>query len=168
MAGQEQPAGRAGAGPTDPGAEQPAEDAARASAEHRAYEWYQRGLDLLQTRSPAAASQLLARALALEPTSRSLREALARAQFDAGDYAAARTSFASIVEANPSEDYAHFGLGMAAQRTGDLRGAVEHLALAAAMRPDVEDYRRGLAAARAALVRQRDEPTGPDEPPAGR
>src|SRR4051812_32013783 len=114
------------------------------------YDWYQRGLELLSQGHPAAAAQVLARAAEAEPESRSVREALARAQFDSGNYADARESFAFIVEANPTDDYAQFGLGLSASRTGDVSTAVEHLALAVAMRPELAHYRRALHAARAA------------------
>ena len=114
------------------------------------YEWYRRGLDLLRQGNPAAAAQLLDRAVEAEPESRSAREALARAQFDAGRYADAQSSFAVIVEASPTDDYAQFGLGLAASRAGDFGTAVEHLALAVAMRPDLPHYRRALHGARAA------------------
>jgi tetratricopeptide (TPR) repeat protein len=117
------------------------------------YDWYTRGVELLDHGDANAAVQLLAHAVAVEPASRSLREALARAQFDSGQYSDARASFALIVEADPTDDYAQFGLGMAARRTGDLRSAVEHLALAAAMRPDLQHYDRALRGARAALGR---------------
>ena len=53
----------------------------------------------------------------------------------------ARDSFAKIVAANPTDDYAQFGLGLAAARVGDLGTAVGHLALAVAMRPDLPHYR---------------------------
>jgi tetratricopeptide (TPR) repeat protein len=119
------------------------------------YDWYTRGLDLLTTGSPAAAVQLLQRAADAEPASRSIREALARAQFGARRYAAAAATFRSIVEDNPSEDYALFGLGLALSRLGDFQAAVEHLALAAAMRPDNEDYARALRQARATLDARR-------------
>jgi tetratricopeptide (TPR) repeat protein len=117
------------------------------------YDWYTRGVALLDRGNANAAIQLLAHAAAAEPGSRSVREALARAQFDAGQYSAARESFAWIVENDPTDDYAQFGLGMAARRTGDLRAAVEHLALAAAMRPDLRHYGQALRGARAALNR---------------
>jgi tetratricopeptide (TPR) repeat protein len=119
------------------------------------YDWYTRGLDLLTTGSPAAAVQLLQRAADAEPASRSIREALARAQFGARHYAEAADNFRAIVEDNPSEDYALFGLGLALSRLGDFRAAVEHLALAAAMRPDNEDYARALRQARATLDARR-------------
>ena len=114
------------------------------------YEWYVRGVQLLERGDPAAASQLLARAAEAEPGSRSIREALARALFDAGRYEEARSAFRSLVADDPADDYALFGVGLAAGRLGDHRDAVEHLALAAAMRPDVADYGRALRRARAA------------------
>ncbi|WP_131787074.1 tetratricopeptide repeat protein [Protofrankia symbiont of Coriaria ruscifolia] len=117
------------------------------------YDWYTRGVALLDRGNANAAVQLLAHAVAAEPGSRSVREALARAQFDAGQYGAARESFAWIVDHDPTDDYAQFGLGMAARRTGDLRAAVEHLALAVAMRPDLGHYGQALRGVRAALNR---------------
>ena len=118
------------------------------------YDWYQRALDLLSTGSPAAAAELLGHVASAEPNSRSVREALARAQFDAGRYADARDNFARIIADDPVDDYAQFGLGLSAARTGDLRRAVEHLALAVAMRPDNRHYGTALRSARAALARR--------------
>lgn len=118
------------------------------------YDWYMRGVELLEGGNPAAAVQLLSHASNAEPESRSVREALARAQFDAGMYAEAHGSFAAIIEANPADDYAQFGMGLSAAKIGDLRGAVEHLALAAAMRPDISHYGVALRGARAAITRR--------------
>ncbi|HEY5984934.1 MAG TPA: tetratricopeptide repeat protein [Streptosporangiaceae bacterium] len=115
------------------------------------YAWYRRGLELLGRGSPAAAAQLLERAAEAEPSSRSVREALARAQFDAGRYAQAAESFRLIVEASPSDDYAHFGLGLALVRGGNPAAAAEHLALAAAMRPELRHYTDALRGVRATL-----------------
>jgi tetratricopeptide (TPR) repeat protein len=119
------------------------------------YDWYVRGLDLLDGGNAAAAVTLLTHAAQAEPESRSVREALARAQFDAGQYAAAAESFGWIVSVNPADDYAQFGLGLAAAKTGDLAGAIEHLALAAAMRPDISHYATALRGARATLASDR-------------
>lgn len=119
------------------------------------YEWYTRGVDLLEGGHPAAAAHLLEHAADAEPEARSVREALARAQFDSRRYADAADSFRRIVEANPSEHYAQFGLGLSLVRTGDLRTAVEHLALAAAMRPDIDHYTAALRGARASLGARR-------------
>jgi tetratricopeptide (TPR) repeat protein len=120
-------------------------------AGHDTYDLYQRGLELLGRGSAAAAAQLLERAAAAEPQSRSVLEALARAQFDAGRYAAAAGNFRRIVEASPSDDYAQFGLGLALARTGDPGAAAEHLALAAAMQPDLRHYADALRSVRATL-----------------
>lgn len=113
------------------------------------YEWYQRGLQLLGDRNPQAAATLLERAVAAEPGSRSLLEALARAQYDAGSHRAAMDSFRRLTTSDPTDDYAHFGLGLAASRAGDLEVAAEHLALAVAMRPDLPHYARALRGVRA-------------------
>jgi Flp pilus assembly protein TadD len=118
--------------------------------------WYRRGMDLLGRGSPAAAAQVLQRASLAEPQSRSVREALARAQFDAGRYAEAAENFRLIVEASPSDDYANFGLGLALARTGDYAAAAEYLALAAAMRPDADHYTEALRSVRATLRARED------------
>jgi len=120
-------------------------------SEEDVHAWYLRGMDLLGRGSPAAAAQVLQRASAAEPQSRSVREALARAQFDAGRYAEAADNFRMIVEASPSDDYANFGLGLALARMGDHAAAAEYLALAAAMRPDAAHYTDALRSVRATL-----------------
>ncbi len=119
------------------------------SPEGDVYEWYQRGVELLRNGDPAAAATLLARASAAEPGSRSILEALARAQYDAGRYQEAVISFTALTAVGPTDDYAHFGLGLAASRAGELRLAAEHLALAVAMRPDLGHYARALRGVRA-------------------
>jgi Flp pilus assembly protein TadD len=112
--------------------------------------WYTRGLELLGKGSPAAAAQVLQRAAQAAPESRSVREALARAQFDTGQYAEAASNFRAIIEASPAEDYAYFGLGLSLSRLGQHAAAVEYLALAAAMRP-VKHYTEALRQVRATL-----------------
>jgi len=116
------------------------------------YDWFRRGTKLLEQGHPAAAEQLLARAAEAEPHSRSIRETLARAQFDAGLYAAALENFRAVALADPADDYAQFGWGVAAARLGDFETSAEHLALAVAMRPDSEHYRAALRQTRATLA----------------
>jgi len=115
------------------------------------YALYRRGMDLLGRGSPAAAAQVLERAAAAEPESRSILEALGRAQFDTRRYDQAISSFRRIVEASPADDYARFGLGLALARAGEHGAAAEHLALAAAMRPDLRHYTEALRSVRATL-----------------
>ncbi len=138
---------------TGPQAAQPPQDRQPSQPAQAAdvHAWYTTGMALLGKGSPAAAAQVLQRAALAEPNSRSVREALARAQFDTGRYAEAADNFRVIVEASPSDDYAHFGLGLALSRTGDHAGAAEYLALAAAMRPDRKPYTDALREVRATL-----------------
>jgi Flp pilus assembly protein TadD len=146
-------AGRQGRAPAETGSsEATGPDPAEVHA------WYTTGLELLGKGSPAAAAQVLQRAANAEPSSRSVREALARAQFDTGQYAAAAENFRAIVEASPTDDYAHFGLGLSLARTGDHEAATEYLALAAAMRPDREHYTDALRQVRATLKFRRRAP----------
>ena len=146
-----------------PASGEPFTNSGPAAGDTDTYGLYQRGLELLNRGSAAAAAQLLARAAAAEPGSRSVLEALARAQFDAGQYAAAAGNFRLIVEASPADDYAQFGLGLALARTGDHGGAAEHLALAAAMRPNLRHYTEALRSVRATLsARNRLREESPD------
>jgi len=118
------------------------------------YEWYRRGLVLLADGHPAAAATLLARAAEAEPDSRSLLEALGRAQYDAGRYEEAMATFTGLIARNPTDDYAHFALGLAANKARALALAAEHLALAVAMRPDLGHYARALREVRARRARE--------------
>ncbi len=115
------------------------------------YDWYRRGLRLLDSGHPAAAAQLLARASGVAPQARSVREALARALFDAGRHSEALAEFRVVAESDPADDYAQFGWGLSAARVGDFETAVEHLALAVAMSPGTKHYRTALTQARATL-----------------
>jgi tetratricopeptide (TPR) repeat protein len=120
------------------------------------YEWYVRGQALLARGSAAAAAALLERAHQAEPASASIQETLARALFDAHRYGEAEAHFRAAVERHPSDDYAHFGLGLALYRQGAIEAALEPLALAAAMRPAHKQYADALAQARATQRARRD------------
>ncbi|MGF1664198.1 MAG: tetratricopeptide repeat protein, partial [Kineosporiaceae bacterium] len=113
------------------------------------YEWLRRGLELLERGDAAAAATLLDRAHAEEPGSASVLEALARARYDSGQYETAAQAFASLVAAEPSSDYAHFGLGLSLFRLGRVSDAEPHLAMADAMRPGRPEYGRRLREVRA-------------------
>lgn len=132
----------------------PSEPAGTPSGE--VYDWFVRGLALLDSGNAEAAASLLGHAHAREPESASILEALARATFDARRYEQAQQLFALLVERAPDNDYARFGLGLAELRTGDLAAAVEQLSLAAVMRPGRQDYQDALRQARATLRARRD------------
>jgi Flp pilus assembly protein TadD len=87
---------------------------------------------------------MLDRAKLIEPDKASIRTALGRALYMSGRAARARREFAKVVQLNPADDYGHFALGLACERTGQRTRAIGHLKLAVAMRPDVDDYETAL------------------------
>ena len=144
--------GRTGASssdPTDPAGH--GESGRSAGPAGEVYDWYQRGMHLLSSGNADAAAQLLKHAHAEAPESASVREALARALFDSGRYTEASSFFRELTVRRPDDDYAQFGLGLTLTRLGELESAVEHLALAAAMRPQREEYVKALRHVRATL-----------------
>jgi len=121
------------------------------------YDWYVRGLALLNDGHAGAAEQLLVRAHEAEPNARNILEALARARLSTRQYEQARANFAQLVDAQPDDDYARLGLGLALARMGRFEEAAEQLSLAVAMRPDRADYEAQLHQVRATL-RARQQP----------
>lgn len=117
----------------------------RASERGSAYDLFTRGTQLLREGHPHQAAMLLSRAKLLEPEKASIREALGRAWFLAGRMARARREFAKVVAIDPANDYAHFALGLACERTGERDRALGHLKLAVALRPGVAHYEAALA-----------------------
>jgi tetratricopeptide (TPR) repeat protein len=115
------------------------------------YDWYRRGLALLEAGDAAAAAQVLVHAVSADSESASLREALGRARLGAKQYELAREDFEYLVATRPDDDFAHFGLGLALSRLGLWSAAVEQLALACALRPERADYQRELTHARATV-----------------
>jgi len=110
-----------------------------------AYDLFARGMRFLEEGHPHQAAMLLSRARLMEPEKASIREALARALYMSGRTAWARREFAKTVAIDPVNDYAHFGLALACERTGQRTRAIAHLKLAIAMRPGVRHYERALA-----------------------
>jgi Flp pilus assembly protein TadD len=129
------------------------------------YDWYTTARSLHDSGDPDGAVTLLLWAVAAEPDARSLREALARAQYDARRFPDAAASFELIVSDDPADHYAQFGLGLASFRAGSLDVALNHLAIAVALRPDLPHYEKALRSARAAVAR-RDHPIPGEGPPA--
>ena len=120
------------------------------------YDWYHRGLELIEGGHAHAAAQILGHARTQAPESTSIREALARALFDARRYDEAEAAFREQLTNKPDDDYARFGLGLALSRRGEFVAAAEHLALAVTMRPDRSAYVDALRQVRATL-RAREE-----------
>lgn len=116
--------------------------AANVEAMDCAYDLFSRGRSLLTGGHPHQAAMLLGRAKLLEPEKASIREALGRALFMSGRPARARREFTKTVQLNPSDDYAHFALAVACERTGQRTRALAHVKLAIALRPGIDDYER--------------------------
>jgi tetratricopeptide (TPR) repeat protein len=102
---------------------------------------YRRGIELLADDDFEQAAVPLAAAARRAPEKASVREALGRAYFRCGRFAAAATEFKAVVDAHQVNDFAHFCLGRALAKTGETDRARHHLALAANLRPDRRDYR---------------------------
>ena len=116
-----------------------------APEEQSAYSLFSKGSEFLERGHQHQAAMYLSRARLMEPEKASIREALARALFMSGRMAWARREFTKTVQIDPVNDYAHFGLALACERTGQRARAIAHLKLAVAMRPGVSHYEHALA-----------------------
>ncbi len=112
--------------------------------DENAYELFTRGMRLLADGHPYQAAMILAHAKRIEPEKASIREALGRALFMSRQMQRARREFAKAVQIDPADDYAHFALALACERTGQRARAVGHLKMAIAMRPGKGEYERAL------------------------
>ncbi|HZJ03671.1 MAG TPA: tetratricopeptide repeat protein [Thermoleophilia bacterium] len=104
------------------------------------YRHFQAGLELLESGNPAQAATRLEKARALSPAKTSIREALGRAYFAVGRWIEAEGEFRTVIEAAPTNDYAHYCLAKSLQRQGQHEQARVHLKLARAMRPGDTRY----------------------------
>lgn len=109
-----------------------------------AYDLFVRGRSLLRDGHPHQAAVVLSRAKLLEPEKASIREALGRALYMSGRPAQARREFAKVVQLDPADDYGHFALALACERTGERHRAIGHAKLALALHPGVAAYERIL------------------------
>jgi Flp pilus assembly protein TadD len=98
-------------------------------------------MSLLEKGDFAQAAVPLSKAARLAPDKSSVREALGRAYFRTRRYAEAAEEFEAVVERYPVNDYAHFCLGRALTLSGRRDRARRHLAIAANLRPERDDYR---------------------------
>ena len=114
------------------------------SGQYDAYTAFREGTRLLADDNAHAAVVALEQARALEPAKGSVREALARAYYRTGRFAAAEQEFAAALDIEPVNDYALYGIGLCRLRAGDRTRARGHLRLATVMRPDNADYRAAL------------------------
>jgi len=130
------------------------------------YEWFQRAQALLESGNADAALQLLYRVKA-EDSSGSVLEALGRALFDARRYVEAESVFRELCELVPSDDFAHYGLGVSLWRMQEFTLARDELAMAFVMRPDRSEYGKALGQVRATLRARADGGLPPNGPISG-
>jgi tetratricopeptide (TPR) repeat protein len=102
---------------------------------------YRRGIELLADEDFEQAAVPLEAAARRAPEKSSVREALGRAYFRSGRFAAAAVEFEAVVDTHQVNDFAHFCLGRALTKTGQTERARHHLALASNLRPERRDYR---------------------------
>lgn len=110
-----------------------------------AYDLLRRGQSLLERRHYAQAAIVLERADRREPGKGSILEALGRAYFNSGQAERAHTTFAALLEIEPSSHYAHYAIGQSLKRLGRTERARTHLRLAVALSPDDALYSGALA-----------------------
>lgn len=108
------------------------------------YSLLQQGKRLLADNHPFQAAIVLERAVVIEPRKASIREGLARAYFNSGQFNRAREQFEAVLDINPSNAYGHFGLAMSLARTGKRAAAIGHLKMAMTMRPESTVYREAF------------------------
>ena len=118
-----------------------AEDEGQAGRGEEIYSLYRRGMALLESGDFEQATVPLRKAARLDPEKSSIREALGRAYFRSRRYEEAAEEFEAVVERYPVNDFAHFCLGRALTKTGRRDRARRHLAIAANLRPERNDYR---------------------------
>jgi Flp pilus assembly protein TadD len=106
---------------------------------------------LLDSGNPDAALVLLERLMEEEGENAAVLEAVARANFDARRYLASSAAFRRLAENEPSNDYAHYGLGLSLWRLQRFPDSRDHLAMACVMRPDRTDYAQALQQVSATL-----------------
>ena len=108
------------------------------------YTWYQRGLELLGRGSPAAAAQLLERAAEAEPRFPQRAGGARPRPVRHPPLRRGRRDLPADRRGQPQRRLRAVRAGPGAGPGGNPRAAAEHLALAAAMRPELRHYTEAL------------------------
>jgi len=94
-----------------------------------------KGLELLDEGEPAQAAMVLERARLLEPNKGSILEALGRAYYSYGRFADAMRCFEDALEVDPTNDYAHYCLGLCYLKLRRKAEAAGHFKMAWSLHP---------------------------------
>jgi Flp pilus assembly protein TadD len=100
------------------------------------YERYQLGLAYVADGDGLAAARVLEPAVEAEPTSAALWTLLGRAYFIAARLRRAEAAFERVLELDPTDDHARFGLGRTLERQSRHDEALAQYRIAAALSPD--------------------------------
>jgi Flp pilus assembly protein TadD len=114
------------------------------------YDLYQQGRRHLDRGNPGGAAEVLELAVEHEPEKASLHELLGRAYFGTARIRKARAQFVRALELDPTDAYAHFGVGRCFEREGNLPEAHKYYKLACAL-DGRADYRSALERVRRRL-----------------
>lgn len=111
------------------------------------YDLYQQGRRHLERGNANAAAEVLELAVEHEPEQASLHELLGRAYFGTARISRAREEFSRALDLDPTDAYAHFGVGRCFEREGNLPQAAKFYKLACALE-ERADYRSALGRVR--------------------
>jgi Flp pilus assembly protein TadD len=115
------------------------------------YERYRLGQAYVADGDGRSAARVLEPAVAAEPHSAALWLLLARAYFSSTRLRPAEAAFARVVELDPTDHHARFGLGRALERQSRHRDAAAQYRIAIALAPE-PDYLEALAREEARLT----------------
>jgi tetratricopeptide (TPR) repeat protein len=114
------------------------------------FESFRRAEMLISGGRPLDALQALGPVLASQPNKASVQLLAGRAYLDSAQLRRAEEAFGRVLDIDPADHYARFGLGKALQRQGRLAEAHAQLKMAAAMDPRPE-YQEALGELRVRL-----------------
>lgn len=114
-----------------------------------AYLLLQRGRELLEEGNPMQAAFVLERARRAQPGKGSILETLGRAYYSCGRYRESADVFEEALGVDPTNDYAHYCLGLCCVKLDRASEAAAHFKLAWSLKPldmyQEEAYRFGAA-----------------------
>jgi len=119
---------------------------------------YNLGVALLRNGETRSAIEELRRVLVVKPNDAAALNDLGSALAMRGQVGPAAEMFSRAIRIDAGHAYAHYNLAGLLAQQGRLRGAIEHYETALRLRPDDEDMKRELDAARAALARTKPRP----------
>ncbi|MDD5748421.1 MAG: tetratricopeptide repeat protein [Actinomycetota bacterium] len=98
------------------------------------------GRELLEGGELEEAALVLERARARDPRKGSILEVLGKAYFSFGEYRRAALRFSEAIEVDPTNDFAHYCLGLCMKKLGRNTDAGKHFKIAWYLRPR-QEYR---------------------------